>query len=486
MRVGLALGMIVSSALVLHCRIAAGNPAGPQPQDPRGPDESRTVEVGDLGKRIVELARNAEAAGFSGAVLAAKGGKVIAAVGVGSADPDGKIPNTPATLFEIASATKPFTAVAILRLVQDGKVKLDDPIAKHLPGVPEDCKGITVRHLLQHTSGIPGANSQGAGTDLARVLPFFLRGGPQRPPGTKWEYWNQGYSLASEVIARASKQSYVRFCKESIFAPAKMDSTRFTGDKPPAGTTVAVGQSVRGAARSALEHPYGKEYGYQYRGMGGLVTSVWDLWRWDRALRGVDLLSEASKAEMFKPGPGDYGLGWFVRKNAQGKLVQFHSGGVRGFNADVRRYPDDDACLFVLSNRDDGSLHAVSQGVEQLLFGGRPSADGTPGGRPSVKGAAPLDAKLAKAIAGRYKDQRGAILTIAQSGKAVTVRIDWYANGPVTRCTLGLDAKGEVNLVESTGMTKIDVEREENGAVNNISIGNRKYVRQRAAASRPK
>ena len=192
--------------------------------------EVATHSTGEAGRRIVEYVKSQEGAGFRGAVLAAKNGKVVAAVGVGSSDLAGKSRITPSTLFEIASATKQFTAAAIMRLVQEGRLGLDDSIAKHLPGVPEECRAITVRHLLQHTSGIPGKNSQGGGKDLGKVLPLFLRGGPRHPPGTHWEYWNQGYALLSEIIARVSGEPYTDFCRRALFTPSGMHVTRFTGD----------------------------------------------------------------------------------------------------------------------------------------------------------------------------------------------------------------------------------------------------------------
>ena len=242
------------------------------------------TQVGETGEAIVAFVRQEhEATGFSGAVLAGRDGKVIAAVGVGSLGDGSGDPIRVDTLFEIASCTKPFTAVAVMKLAEAGRLALDDPISQHLPGVPSDCQAITVRHLLQHTSGIPGANSRGGGEDLAKVLPTFLEGGPRTKPGERHEYWNQGYALLSEVIARASGQSYTAYMRGEILKPCKMQNTRFTGHRPPRSVSVATGVSSRGANRSALEHPYG-EYGFQYRGMGGLVTNLIDLWRWDRSL----------------------------------------------------------------------------------------------------------------------------------------------------------------------------------------------------------
>lgn len=339
--------------------------------------EAATHSTGEVRRRIVEYVKSQEAAGFSGAVLAAKNGKVIAAVGVGSSDLAGKSRITPGTLFEIASATKQFTAAAIMRLVQEDRLKLEDSIARHLPGVPENCKAITVRHLLQHTSGIPGENSQGGGKDLGKVLPLFLKGGPRHPPGTHWEYWNQGYALLSEIIARVSGEPYTDFCRQALFTPSGMRMTRFTGDAAPKSAAIAIGRSARGKPRSALKHPYGS-YGFQYRGMGGVVTSVWDLWRWDRALRDDAVLGKTAKAELFKPGQKNYALGWFVKKNKQGRWVQFHGGSVRGFVCQIRRYPEQDACLFVLGNRDNIPVGNVANTLERILFGNSPTSGKQP------------------------------------------------------------------------------------------------------------
>jgi CubicO group peptidase (beta-lactamase class C family) len=429
-------------------------------------DEQYSVDL--VGRRIVEFAERSESAGFTGAVLAARKGAVVAAVGVGSSDLEGKIVNRPSTLFEIASATKQFSASAMLLLVQQGRVDLDDSIVKHLPGVPESCRAITVRHLLQHTSGIPGTNSAGGGDDIEMVLPLFLRGGPKYRPGTHWEYWNQGYAIASEIIARASGKEFTAFCKEDLFAPAGLLSTRFTGDRAPDGATVAFGRSVRGPARSALDHPYGS-YGFQYRGMGGVVTSVWDLWRWDRALRGDKVLSEVSKKALFEPRFNDYALGWFVRKDARGKIVQSHGGGVRGFACELRRYPDDDGCLFVLANRDDVPVQAITGALEALLFG-EPL--------PCPEPPRPLDEKLARALAGNYEEMMGAKLAIEADGKVTRANIHWSApRGPVSRAVLGFDRQDQVVLFAWTSSTRIDVDRRGDEPASRVTFLNRKFER---------
>lgn len=421
------------------------------------------IEEGTKGKKIVALVRKAHnESGFTGAVLAAEQGKVIAAVAVGEVD--GK-PLEPTSLFEIASCTKPFTAVAVMKLVEEGKLSLDDPIAKQLPGIPEDCQAITVRHLLQHTSGIPGTNSQGAGTDLAVVLPTFLEGGPRTTPGEKHEYWNQGYALLSEVIARASGKPYTVYCREAIFKPCKMESTRFTGEKAPPKVRVAIGQSKRGTPRSALEHPYG-EYGFQYRGMGGIVTSLVDLWRFDRGLKTGKLLKPASIDEMTKAGPDDYALGWRIIELDDGHAVQEHTGSVRGFLASIRRDPKNDGALFILANNDDGKpFHLVKSECEMALAGKKP-----------VKPGKGLDAKLTKELVGEYRDAQGRTLVISDGDAYVEAVIDW--SGPKTFGVLNPGKEGEIAFdqllsngpLKTRPMNKMAVERDGDGKVTGVTI----------------
>jgi CubicO group peptidase (beta-lactamase class C family) len=436
--------------------------------------ERETLQVGEAGERIVAYVHRAQDYGFSGAVLAAKGGQVVAAVGVGTADLEGVSPNTPSTLFEIASATKQFTAAAVMRLVQDGRLGLDDPISLHLPDVPDNCSAITIRHLLQHTSGIPGTNSRGAGDDLSKVLPDFLRGGPRHPPGMHWAYWNQGYALTTEIIARASGKEYTRYCQQTLFAPAGMLATRFTGDAPPAieGVNVAIGQTATGRPRSALGHPYGNTYGLQYRGMGGVVTNVWDLWRWDRALHNLDagcVLNADAQATLFKPGLNDYALGWFVRKDMRCRAVQSHGGGVRGFACELRRLPDDDGCVFVLSNRDDGPTGAVAQAVQAILLGPPYTSVDLP--------SAPA-ADLIKDVMGKYKDSKGNELSIKAAGKAVRATICWAMDRSLTtRAFLGIDKDGGPVLFEWSTTTKVTLSRDDHGAVAAISIDDQRFDR---------
>lgn len=394
---------------------------------------SSSVET--QAKAVKELVQVAKVAlDFSGAVLVAKEGKVLAVEVAGTADGRRPKPIDADTLFEIASCTKSFTAIAVLQLVEKGKIKLDDSISDYLPGVPSNCKTITVRHLLQHTSGIPGTNSRGHGTRLDRVLPVFLAGGPKSKPGTKFEYWNQGYSLLSEIIAQASGKKYKVYCKNNIFKPCGMTNTMFTGDRPAKGIKVATGLSSYGKPRTAIEHPYG-EYGFQYRGMGGIVTNLNDLWKWEQTLQAGKLLNEDSMKVMADSGEFEYALGWRISKADDGSLIQKHSGSVRGFVSSIQRYPDSNSCVIVLTNRDNGMpMQVVANGCERILMG-----ESVDLGFPK-----PLAAETLASVDGEYQDDKQRKMVIKSSNGITSAKIFW--GGPVSNGYLGIDDAGKVNF----------------------------------------
>ena len=151
-----------------------------------------------------------------------------------------------------------------------------------------------------------------------------------------------------------------------------MTKSGFTGDTPPADVSVAVGTSVKGTPRSALDHPYGNQYGYKYRGMGALVTILKDLWKWNCAIRDHTILNPKSTAELIKPELNWYALGWKVHGSDE-KLLWYHDGSVRGFTTSFNHLPNTDGCLVILCNRDDRNVFwTAKHGCMKILFGGKP------------------------------------------------------------------------------------------------------------------
>jgi len=352
------------------------------------------------------LARYARA-GWSGAALVARDGKPLLARGYGKADLDGLRANDESTLFEIASLSKQFTAAAILKLEQQGKLSLDDPIDARLPGVPAHSKKITIQQLLTHTSGVPRENTAGSGEDLEAALKAYLADGPKEKPGARFAYWNGGYALLAGIVERASGESFTAYCERELFAPAGMQDTGFTGDADLSRERAAIGRTTAGAPRSALEHPY-RSFGYQYRGMGGVVTTVGDLFRWDRALAGDGVLGEKARKRLFTVAKEDYACGWYVTRADSGSERQSHGGSVRGFACDFRRFPAAGACIAVLSNTDDVRAWEMGLNLECLLFG-RPL-------RHPVPESVTLSAEQLAAFAGNFATKGGKLVVRVDDG----------------------------------------------------------------------
>jgi len=396
-----------------------------------------------------------EAFGFSGAVLVARDGKVLVQKGFGVADRAGGARNTPETRFEIASASKQITAAAVLKLHAAGKLSIDDSIAKRLPGVPNEHKGVTIRHLLNHTSGFPRMGPGGFGPDLATAVAGYLKGRRTAEPGKRFEYWNGGYALLAGIVETTSGTSFVEFCRKELFEPAGMTSTGFCGD---AVANAAHGYQDDKDVGAAGTH----SFGWEYRGMGGVVTTVGDLWKWDRALRTDAVLPAAAREILFAPALQDYACGWNVVRLGELGRVAEHGGTVDGFETEMIRCLDRDAAVFVVANRRDVGWQ-VGYRLAGMLLG-----DGFTLGNASVPPLPPrvvdLPADQVARVTGRYALPSGATFVVRAEGRGVLVgaegqealdaltgvapdRARWRAERDVcARIVAGL-AKGDASLV---------------------------------------
>lgn len=440
--------LLALTALLLPPHISTSPLVVPSPAD-----EKQLVADDERAHACEAALVEAGKGGFSGAVLVSDKGEVLFTGGVGSSGINSDAePNSAVTLFEVASLSKQFTAAAVLRLVQKRKLTLDDSIADHLPGVPDDCKEITVRHLLQHTSGIPGSNSRGGGLGLSVAIESFLKGGPTHKPGTHFEYWNQGYALLSAIVGRASKRDFLLYSRAEVFKRARLVSTGFTGDKPKRNQHVAIGRG-ESRSRGAYEHPYGS-FGLQYRGMGGVVTNVWDLWRWDRALAGDRVLDEESKHAMFEPGLDGYALGWRIGDVA-GEPMQHHGGDVSGFHCTMRRFPRRSATVIVLSNDDSSDVRGLASELTALLFD--------------------IDTTWGDSLAGNYVDGRGRSLRVSIDGGEVRANLTWGSGegAPVTRGRILRTDDGGFRFDDGSEEIAVELEREDDEVIAIIiQVGN--------------
>ena len=287
------------------------------------------------------------------AVAVVRSGKVVAARALG----DAKLRDEsarPDTIFFLDSLTKQFTAAGIMLLVQDGRMGLDDPVKKYLPGAPASWDPIRIRHLLTHTAGLPHDSpryppipEQNCKPDS--ILQYLYRLSPQWPPGSRYAYSNAGFATLAAVIVKVTGGCYFAHLRGRIFEPLGMRDTflaLFPAERK-AGHAQGYTVTQRGM-RSQPPRPHAL-------GGGGVASTVLDLAKWDGALIGESILSTASKKQIWTPFTLDsgestgYGFGWAVTQTAGGKVVH-HNGGGFEFSTGFYRYLDAGLSVAALTN----------------------------------------------------------------------------------------------------------------------------------------
>lgn len=429
-----------------------------------GPQEEKAKYIASA---VASTLKEAERLfGFSGIVLVEFRGEVVAVIAVGSRDGKVDHPITEQTLFELGSVSKSITAATCLVLEQQGKLATDDSISVYLPGVPENCRAIEVQHLLRHTSGIPGTNYGPYSNDIEQLTPIYLNGGPKLPPGTHFEYWNQGYALLSAVIEKSSCKDYTDTVRELIFRPAGMTTACFTGDTITDTEHVAIGQSETGKVRSALEPPYGNFFGLQYRGMGGVVANVRDLHKFVQLIRSDRFLDEARRKKLLTTGPTDYAIGWKIKPFGDGQQRVFHLGAIRGFLTSVSWYPEDESSLIIMSNSDNKRPfleveQALVTILEHQLLHVPPEQQFTAEERKTLAGE----------FSGKIPDGRTLKISINESGgNKLEVSIDW-GSGQKSQGVLAKRGKNQFSHLDVTGsVVPLEMHSTDDKPVDRISM----------------
>ncbi len=351
--------------LVVAILTAVLSAVSPSPATPPAEGAARAasppIVAGDLGAK---LDRYLTESGFEGVALVAKDGNVALMKGYGLADREKREPYAADTIVSIGSITKQFTAAAILKLEMEGKLKVEDPIARFFKDVPEDKRGITLHQLLTHTAALESdfaGDYETVGRDeyVQRILTSKLRG----KPGAEHFYANSGYSLLAAIVEVASGQPYETYLREHLFLPAGMKET---GYRLPKWEARRVPAGYRDGKRwgTMLEKPWAPDGPYwALRGNGGIESTLSDLWTWSRALDGDAVLSAAARGKLFTPyvkeGPGAdsfYAYGWAIFTTPWNAKLVAHDGGNGVFSADFRRYVDDR--IVVITGSSDSAIKA--------------------------------------------------------------------------------------------------------------------------------
>jgi len=409
---------LLALALTLVCLAPAPLLAGDVPEGTLA--DGVITEIDKIAREGIEAKK---VASFGVGVV--KDGRLVVARGYGMADLENQVSATAETVYRLGSITKQFTAVAIMLLAEEGKLSVDDELTKFLPDYPTQGKKITLRHLLNHTSGIKSYTSLKEFPKLGRndysheeLLALFKDVPLEFEPGTKWNYCNSGYYLLGMVIEKASGQKYEEFLSERIFKPLGMSDTRY-GHTRPLIPRRAMGytNSPKGLVNDefiSMNAPYAA---------GALVSTVLDLVKWSQALEGKALLSSESYAAMHERAKLEngstrpYGFGWQLGELAGHKSIG-HGGGIPGFATMITRYPEDRLAVIVLSNTSSANSGEVAKRIAQVMLGVKEEPR-----KPVLD--KPIDAALAEQVVGKYKlEDVDAVVEVTADGGKLFVSVN--------------------------------------------------------------
>jgi CubicO group peptidase (beta-lactamase class C family) len=393
------------------------------------------------------------------AVGVASSGKPVLAKGYGMADLEHDVRITAETIFEAGSVSKQFTAASVLLLAREGKLSLGDQVRKYIPELPEYESPLTVRHMLNHTSGLRDWGSLAGIAGWPRTTRVHTHAhvleivGRQHalnfPPGTRWSYSNTGFNLAAIIVERLSGLSFQAFTRTRLFQPLGMNHTSWRDDYTRIVRNRAIAYAERGG-EFHTDMPFENVYGN-----GGLLTTVGDLMKWNQrfdapAEGDAAMIAEQQVAGTFNDGrPHGYALGLYVG-TYKGVREVYHSGSTAGYSAFLTRFPDQHVSVAVLCNASGAPATQYAHSVADLYLSDRLKP--APVATASALTSAQLDA-----VAGLYRSTvTGVPLTITREKDGLRAgRSTFVAQSPVRfiakeRDVLEPDAQG-VRVTDAFG-----------------------------------
>lgn len=364
---------------------------------------------------------------FNGSVLIAKHGTILINKSYGMADFEHHIPCSPTTKFRLGSITKQFTAMAIMILQEQGRLNIKNPISRYIP-LTEFPLGerVTIYHCLTNTPGLqdylncPNSNFRKTNEALkfhtaTEIIASFKDAPLEFEPGTQYKYCNSGWILLTSIIERISGMSYEEFLRSSIFGPIGMTNTCIDSQQ----------RDIESRACGYTRDFYNTtNYGIVpakfvdmscAQGAGILLSTIEDMYLWDRALYTERLVSRASLATLFTPFKEDYACGW-VATEIFGKKVVCHNGGIDGCATCFFRFIDDDVCVIVLSNLDTINQNSVCFDLAAMLFE-------QPYSVPQAQNTIPVDPVILDSYVGNYKFNETVTITVTKEANRLFTQL---------------------------------------------------------------
>ncbi len=374
-----------STLLLLLCLVILGTSA---PAQSTKPDAVKQFITGYIARNKIPGV----------AVMVRKDGKTVRAEGYGMANLEHRAPVKPETVFQSGSMGKQFTAMAVMTLVEEHKLALDDPVGKYL-AVPATWNGITVRHLLTHTSGLGdyptdfSLQKEYTEDDLFKMV-------TERPlqsaPGEKWAYSNLGYLTLGVLMHKVSGKFYGDLLQERVFGPLGMTRTRIINEAEVIADRAAGYRMKDGE----IKNQEWVSPTLNTTADGSLYFTVLDLAKWDAALEQEKIVSHASYEQMWSPvkltngTTAPYGFGWGIRRAPNGHRLIEHGGAWQGFTTYIARYPDDRLTVVVLCNMAGAAPGFIAHRVAAMY---------DPALMPPARKAVKLDPAKVKAYEGVYQ-----------------------------------------------------------------------------------
>ena len=307
---------------------------------------------------------------FNGSVLVAQKGNILLEKGYGYKDVAQKTKLDANSLFQYGSVTKQFTSALVMYLHEKGKLNIQDKLSKYFPEFPF-ADSVTIYHLLTHTSGIFNYTNNPEfmkteavkPADKEKIFALFKNKPLEFTPGSKFSYSNSGYSLLGYIIEKASGQPYEKLMREIILQPLGMRTAGFdfagnhSADKTTGYNFIKDDKfEAAGIVDSSVAYSAGSLYG-----------SVKDLFAWHQALQKNKLLSPGSWQQVYKPVHSKYAFGWQI-DTVYGKPVAEHGGGIFGYTSMLKRFPNDDVLVIVLSNNSSPRTQELASKLAALAF----------------------------------------------------------------------------------------------------------------------